>query len=280
MQRPIETVSGAGGLGKLVLTASTGARAEVYLHGAHLTSWIPGGESEAMFLSRAARFSPDSSIRGGIPVVFPQFADLGAFTRHGFARTQEWELAGSTSPAQVTLRLRDSEATRALWPHAFVAELSIEIAERKLALTLSILNSDRKPFEFTAALHTYFRVGDVERIRLLGLQGVKNRNRASWEQIRAEASAELAIAGEVDRVYMDAPSSVTLRDPGIGRTLRIAKEGFRDTVLWNPGPAASLADLESSEYREMVCVEAAQVMQPVTLPPGERWNGSQRLELE
>ena len=278
----MEAIAGAGGLLKVELRSPEGARAEVYLHGAHLSSWVPAGGSEAIFLSKAAKFGPAYAIRGGIPVVFPQFSGLGPLPKHGFARTQAWEIAGSGSPAQVTLALRDSALTRGIWPHAFLAELSIEIAGQRLAARLSILNTDKAPFGFSAALHSYLRVADVERARLSGLQGVKYRNREPWDEIQTQAAEELSIAGEVDRVFMDSPPSLRLVDPVPGRTMRISQKGFRDTVVWNPGRelAADLSEFEPSEYREMLCVEAAQVMHPVALPPGQRWEGRQEVEIE
>lgn len=281
MSKP-EIVAGTGGLPKVELRTPGGARAEVYLHGAHLTSWVPASGSEAIFLSRAAKFGPGSSIRGGIPVIFPQFSGLGPLPKHGFARTQEWEVANSASPWQLTLRLRDSDATRAIWPHAFLAELSIELAPQRLAARLSILNTDKAAFGFSAALHTYFRVGDIERVRVVGLQGIRYRNRQPWDETETQMIEELAIAGEVDRVFMDSPSCVKLKDPVLGRAIRISQEGFRDSVLWNPGAelAAGLSEFEPHEYREMLCVEAAQVMHPIALPPGGRWEGAQGLEME
>ena len=48
---------GAGGLPRLLLTAVDGARAELYLHGAQVTSWIPAHEgSDRLFLSASAQF--------------------------------------------------------------------------------------------------------------------------------------------------------------------------------------------------------------------------------
>ena len=62
-------------------------------------------------------------------------------------------------------------------------------------------------------------------------------------------------------------------------TLHIESEGFRDAVVWNPGAtlAASMGDLGAGEHLRFVCVEAATVVEPVTLAPGERWLGVQRL---
>ncbi|HEX6371728.1 MAG TPA: hypothetical protein VF006_22595, partial [Longimicrobium sp.] len=64
----------AAALPKLRLSHASGATAEVYLHGAHVASWVPAGGTEALFVSRAATFAPGKAIRGGVPVIFPQFA--------------------------------------------------------------------------------------------------------------------------------------------------------------------------------------------------------------
>src|SRR5438270_10896601 len=96
---------------KLEVGANDGARVEVYTHGAHLTSWKPASGEERLFLSSRSSFTPDSAIRGGVPVIFPQFSAMGPLPKHGFARVSEWELvrAGRTSGAkgegEVHLRL-------------------------------------------------------------------------------------------------------------------------------------------------------------------------------
>src|SRR5688500_11527362 len=145
-------------LPKLRLSHASGGTAEVYLHGAHVTSWVPAGGSEALFLSRAATFAPGAAIRGGVPVIFPQFAGMGPLPKHGFARTQPWErVDDGDRPNAVRLRLRDSERTRAVWPHAFVAELAVEVGDDGLSMALTIQDPGDSAFDFTAALHTYLR---------------------------------------------------------------------------------------------------------------------------
>src|SRR5512140_3613716 len=114
--------TGKGNLPKLDLVAPDGARAEIYLHGAHVTSWIPSGGKERLFTSRAAQFRAGVPIRGGIPVVFPQFSQLGPLPAHGFARVMPWEFVGAEHNAQgatATFRLSDTEESRRLWAHAF-----------------------------------------------------------------------------------------------------------------------------------------------------------------
>lgn len=270
----------AAELPKLRLSDASGGTAEVYLHGAHLTSWVPAGGSEALFLSRAATFAPGTAIRGGVPVIFPQFASLGPLPRHGFARTQPWErVDDGDRPGAVRLRLRDSEATRALWPHAFLAELAVEVGGDGLSIALAVQNTGDTAFEFTAALHTYLRVDDVRRATVEGLHGVRYR---TGERGRVDDEPEVAVTGELDRVYLDTPQELRVRDPRNGREFLLHATGFADAVVWNPwaAAAAALPDMEDDEYLEMICVEAAQVGVPVRLEAGAGWTGSQRIRVE
>lgn len=263
----------------LYLAHPSGSTAEAYRHGAHVTSWVPEGGGEAIFLSRAARFEPGTAIRGGVPVIFPQFAGMGPLPRHGFARTQPWEVVeDGEDPAVLRLRLRDGDETRRIWPHAFVAELAVELGDDWLALTLSIQNTDAAPISFTAALHTYLRVDDVRQTGIEGLHGLRYRQK---EEERVDDGPELAMHGEIDRVYLRTPSDLRVHDRGGGRIIHLHSTGFADTVVWNPwaAGAASLPDMENDEYLEMICVEAAQVGAPVRLDAGERWSGEQRLRV-
>lgn len=266
-------------LHKLRLSHASGATAEVYPHGAHVTSWVPAGGREALFLSRAAAFAPDKAIRGGVPVIFPQFAGLGPLPKHGFARTQPWERVDDDRPNAVRLRLRDSDTTRRVWPHAFLAELAVEIGADWLSISLMIHNPGNAPFEFTAALHTYLRVGDVRRAAVDGLRGL--RYRVTGEQERVDEEDSIEVRGPVDRVYLNTPPELRVQDAENGRVFVLRSEGFADTVVWNPWAeaTAALPDMENDEYLEMLCVEAAQAGAPVRLQAGAGWSGSQRIQL-
>src|SRR5688500_11788592 len=99
------------------IAAPDGGRARVLPHGAHVLSWVPAGGGERLFVSERSRPAPSVAVRGGVPVVFPQFASEGPLPKHGFARTATWDVVRAEADA-VTLRLADSPETRALWPHA------------------------------------------------------------------------------------------------------------------------------------------------------------------
>ncbi|HTS55324.1 MAG TPA: D-hexose-6-phosphate mutarotase [Burkholderiales bacterium] len=275
-------VAGAEGQRKVVLVAADGARAEVYLHGAQVTSWVPAGDtSDRLFLSARSRYKPGAAIRGGVPVCFPQFATQGPLPSHGFARVSTWDLTRGerrdSGTAHAVLRLTDSDATRAVWPHAFVAQLSIKVNGRELEIGLIVENSGSTLFEFTGALHTYLRVADIRQTVVRGLRNARYRDKVLGTDGVIETASELRIDRELDRVYYTAPDALEVHEPG--RTTAIRATGFPETVVWNPGErgGAALEDLEPGGYARMVCVEAAVARAPAALSAGESWSGTQKL---
>jgi glucose-6-phosphate 1-epimerase len=279
----LPTRAGAGSLPLVPLRAADGASAEVYLHGAHVVSWRPAPRGdERLFLSARSEFRNGAAIRGGIPVIFPQFAAEGPLPRHGFARTTTWSLddarGADDGSAVAILSLRDTPDTRAIWDARFRATISVRVGGAELTVGLAVENDGTSPLSFSGALHTYLRVLDVARAEVVGLEGAHYRDAAERTTLRTDDASVLRVTGELDRVYVGAPSTLLVREPG--RALRVATHGFPDVVLWNPGRkrAAGLADMEPDGERAMLCVEAAVVQTPVTLAPGARWEGSQTLD--
>ena len=265
----------------VLLRADDGATVEVHRHGAHVTSWRPAGDSEdRLYLSPRSEFGGSAAIRGGIPVIFPQFAAEGPLPRHGFARTSLWALGcvarEADGAADAELVLRDSAETRAVWDAAFKAVLAVTVVARQLEVTLRVENVGERAFSFTAALHTYLRVHDVDDAELVGLRGTMYRVSGD-PSLRTDDEARLLVREHVDRVYVGAPRRLELRERE--RMMVIEAEGFPDAVVWNPGRerAATLHDLGPGDERRFVCVEAAVVQTPVTLGAGRRWSGTQTL---
>ena len=265
----------------VTLRADDGAVAEVHRHGAHVTSWRPMGEAgDRLYLSARSEFGGTAAIRGGVPVIFPQFAAEGPLPRHGFARTSLWSLGcigrEADGTAEAEFVLRDSAETRSVWDAAFKAVVAVTVVARQLAITLRVENVGEKAFSFTAALHTYLRVHDVGDAEIHGLRGTLYRVSGDRELVADDAD-RLLLPDYLDRVYVGAPSPLELRERD--RSLLLESEGFPDAVIWNPGRerAAALHDLEPGDERRFVCIEAAAVQTPVTLGAGRRWAGTQTL---
>lgn len=259
------------------VTAGDGASAKISLHGGQVISWRTPDDRERLFLSELASSRAGAAIRGGIPVIFPQFAALGPLPKHGFARTQAWTLVASqhTSTAAITqLRLVHNAETTATWPYQFALDLVVTIGGYGLGIDLAVRNTGSGPFRFTAALHTYLAIDDIEAATVLGLADRPYTGAAGG--IERVDNAALKIRAEIDRIYRGIADPVVVCDGP--RETSIAASGFPDVVVWNPGQVrgAELSDLETDGYRRMLCVEAAATT-PITLGPAGVWYGHQRL---
>lgn len=268
------------GLPALELCDGTGARAIVTLFGAQVLSWIPAGSDERLYLSEKACLDGSNAIRGGIPVCFPQFSGLGKLPQHGLVRQATWEAREQRSGrdhALATLGVTDDGHTHALWPGMFDAELTVVVEQRRLDVEFSVRNTGHAPFAFTAALHTYLRVREVENATLAGLYGHEYRDAADKDRIKRDTGEAVQVEAEVNRVYHDVTRPLLLRDSG--RSLGIHAEGFPDVVVWNPWEAhcATLADMPPLGFRHMLCVEAAAARQRIALDAGDEWTGRQTL---
>lgn len=266
------------GLPATELQLPCGDRLVVAHHGAHVLSWVSGGR-ERLYLSPQSVMDGHAAIRGGIPVCFPQFNQRGDLPKHGFARNVSWAPKPAkleADRAHLALSLGDSAATRQWWGQRFEALLLIELTPGALQVELVVRNTDSKPLLFTGALHSYFAVSDVAQARLLGLGGS-----AEWNAVtdgHGTAAPELRFVGEFDRVYSAAPAGYELLDGP--HALSIEQDmDWTQTVVWNPGAAkcASLSDMPADGWQHMLCVEAAQVYEPICIAAGDFWQGAQRL---
>lgn len=267
-----------GGMNKCVITNKNGAHAEIYQYGAHVTGWRSESDKQWLFLSQQALFDAGKAIRGGVPIIFPQFNALGSGPRHGFARNRFWQLI-ATSTNCCTLTLSSDKETLAIWPHQFKAEFHVELRDHELRMTLEVHNTGNKPFAFTGALHTYFAIETLSKAVITGFEGHSywNNDGSDFSERHLAKKPELTFSDAIDRVYFDVKNPLNLRDGG--HRLRIRNEGFEDVVVWNPGAKATktMIDMADHEYNTMLCVEAAVIDRPVTLEPGQSWAASQVL---
>jgi glucose-6-phosphate 1-epimerase len=272
----VEVVSGNGGLLKIRVTAPS-ASADIFLHGAQVTSWQPVNAEEVLFLSDHSNWQDGHAIRGGIPVCFPWFGakvDATTAPAHGFVRTKEWRLESVKADGEsvvVTCSTENDESTHRWWPYAFRLEHIISIG-RSLGLRLIVMNTGQPPFRFEEALHTYFRVSQAANVSIRGLDQIKYLDNIDGNRTKAQYGDLILTAG-TDNAYIDVHSAAELIDQTWRRIIRTEKGNSATTVVWNPWEegAASLTDLGNDEWQRFVCMEASNILgSAIFLAPGQQ----------
>jgi glucose-6-phosphate 1-epimerase len=266
---------GNDGLFRIRITGSQ-AEGEMYLHGAHVTSWKPAGSDEVLFLSSKSHWQEGRAIRGGIPICFPWFrakADDPKAPAHGFVRTKAWQLEAITEEKSgicVSMSTESDNETRRWWPGEFRLVHRVTFGH-ELTLELSCTNTGEADFSFEEALHTYNRVSDVTKVRLLGLDTAQFLDNTDSNRSKVQ-NGDVTITAATDNAFMNTQNDVDLIDPALGRQIRLRKTNSLSTVVWNPWSdgGARLGDLSDGEWSQFLCVEASNILAAsVTLAPGK-----------
>lgn len=219
--------------------------------------------------------------RGGVPVLFPQFADSGPLPKHGLVRTATWRLlADEMLPGlhRVHYELDMAPTDFASWPHAARLGLQVASSPDELTLTLQVRNTGGDTFHWTGGLHPYFALQDVLSSSATGLAGLAVQDRYNAD-LRCQPPGDLTWTTQpFERLY-DACPPVTLNTGS--NCLSLSASGFDQWMVWNPGEAgaSALADLPDSDWRCFVCIEPVCVTRPVVLAPGESFEGQLRIAL-
>ncbi len=251
--------------------------ASIALQGAHVMTWQPRGQKPVIWLSKAAKFAPGKSIRGGVPLCWPWFgphASETSYPGHGFARTIPWLLLDARQLPDGRVRLEFepvmNDASCAMWPHPSLAKNIVTVGQ-ELEVELTTTNTGHTPFTLGQALHTYFEIGAIDRVEIAGLAGCSYIDKVDGGK-RKKQKGVVTFAGETDRVYLGTSGCCGIVDPVLKRTLLITSTGSRSTVVWNPGKekAAKMGDFGKQGEDRMVCVETANAADDaITLAPGE-----------
>lgn len=171
--------------------------------------------------------------------------------QHGFARNQCWNVE-KKSEKSLKARLLHNIDTFEAWPHRFELIYDVELnSEQTISCRLTVKNLDDKKepaFEFTALLHTYFNVGNIDSTKIIGLEGSKYLDKLNGMAEFYDHRREITISDEVDRNYLGTPSVLELicengkfivqkdnfPDIGMFLSLKFPINILIGLVLWNP----------------------------------------------
>ncbi len=238
------------------------------------------GGADVFYLSPLSMTPP---VRGGVPVLFPQFNDVGPLVKHGMVRTLPWILLKDeqSSTGDITTQLQYEltlkQGDHPSWPHAAQLKLSVLETAQTLEFALNIVNVGADRFDWTGGLHPYFALQDLLNSQMLGLSGlpVKDKFDAS---LRTQPPGDLAWSDQPFERLFDGLPNLVLRDDT--RSLHLSATGFNQWMVWNPGRSGgdALKDLPAGDWQRFVCIEPVCVTRPVTLEPGETFHGRLRIE--
>jgi len=247
------------------------ATAQVSSYAGQVLSFKPNNQAEdLLFLSDQIVYQHGKALRGGIPICWPWFGDdTSGFDRpaHGFVRNQQWTVLASEQCVDgrtaITLGLRYSDESLAVWPYKFDLQLHVIVGE-SLEISLTTHNLDNKDITITQALHTYFTISDVDHTAIQGLDEYAYLDKLDNFNSKVQ-SGDIVVDKEVDRVYQYSPEQVLLIDKGLNRTIKISSSGSAATIVWNPWSTSvtKISDLAPLSYKQFVCVETANAARDV-----------------
>lgn len=229
--------------------------------GAQLLHFQP--RAQRPWLWCAGHWPQGAAIRGGVPICWPWFGrhpSESGWPSHGWARlSEEWQLLACDWGEQGVQLLWQLELCD--WTLRLEAELG-----ETLALRLVTRHQDSEPCQLSHALHAYWRISDVSRVVLLGLDGASGHDLLTRADCRQEG--ELRIEDGCHRIFRHT-GVLQLQDLPWQRRLAIDTRGGANSVVWHPG-SRPLTDVGWNESLGFLCVEAASCgPDSLCLRPGE-----------
>ncbi len=267
--------NGAGGI-PVIEVCNANATALISMQGAQVLSWRPvntqGHKEEVIWCSEDAVFVAGKSVRGGVPVCWPWFGQHEShtdFPAHGFARTSLWQIESTETLGDGTTRIsftmQPVEENAHMWPPATSVQFQLSIG-KKLEMELITFNNGSEAVSIGQAFHTYFKVGDVSKVFLHGLDDTIYLDKLDGFK-RKHQHGPVSINGEVDRIYLNTATDCVIEDRVKNRNIIIIKCGSHSTVVWNPWreTARKMGDLGKDGYLKMLCVESSNAAEDVVL---------------
>lgn len=265
--------------------ATDASDATLYLYGAHLTQWTPRGGSPVLYVSPNSWMETGKPIRGGVPVLFPWFgprwnaaeydaAHSTTSPMHGYGRTMVWQLdrvhLDPTGEVEVTMSLPMDQTATTYGFAGLHSVLEFRIG-KELHMTLSATNRGTEAVAFEEGFHTYFAIGDIHAVRVLGLRGSTYIDKRDNATRKVQRETELAFTRDVDQLHVHTSEPLVVVDPGNHRAIHIRKTGSQSTVVWNPWTVLTpnFADLAPDSWEHFACVEVVNAADDrVTLAAG------------
>ncbi len=225
---------------------------------------------ELLYLSPLVDVYPDNPIRGGIPLMFPQFGDSGPLRKHGFVRDLQWNLVTETEDADgknLSYALDIKATDFPEWPFNAALKFNVRLSLQTLSIGLFVQNTGQQAFTFTGGFHPYFAISSRNDILVKGLEGLSFK-----DSFPGDNAYELNADGLVERQYM---GNAEIQFFNGSNWLKITASGFDSWMVWNPGRAGAtrISDLPDEDWDKFICIEPIVLSEPKTVLPGDAFKG-------
>lgn len=246
-------------------------RAQISRFGGHLLSFIPTNDSDWLWLSSTAQMDGTKPIRGGVPLCWPWFGpapqDFSGEPQHGYIRSVHWQLdLIEGNDADLTIKLKPENATE------LEAKLGLSVCiefnfSESLRINLVTQNVSDKEVPLSQAIHTYFRVKNIDDLLIKGLDSTEYADKLTGKTQIQDGAVDITEA--VDRVYQTNTQNLTFHNGAC--ELNVIGKNHDSIVVWNPWQekAKDMADFDDDGYQTMICIEMANT-QGLKLAPGKR----------
>jgi glucose-6-phosphate 1-epimerase len=260
----VKFVEGKGGF-PVIEIKNEYAQAAISLYGGQVLSFQAVTQTEdLMFVSSQAFYQTGKAIKGGTPICWPWFGNdpqEKGRSSHGFVRNRLWQMREVISTqdgaTKIKMGLVDTEETRKIWNYNFDLAIAITVSN-SLTIELITRNTGKQPFSITQALHSYFKIGNIKQVQVLGLEAKDYIDKVDGGKEKTQ-SGIVTFSEECDRVYLNVPSELIIDDAALKRKIKITAHNSKTAIVWNPGAivSANMADLGVQDYQYFVCVETA-----------------------
>ena len=241
----------------------------VNLFGGQLISAQIFDNEDVFYLSPC--MNKNANIRGGVPIIFPQFGNCGPLKKHGFARDLNWFEVSSYKIGKdvfATYSLNINKHSSNNW--GFDAQLFLTlilVKNSSLTINLKVFNNGEKSFTFSGGLHPYFALKSRKDVKISGLDNVEFIDTdplCTTFDLNGESGFERLFLSKTD---------ISLYNGY--RYLNLTAEGFDNWMIWNPGKIGvkNIHNLPDKDWDKFICIEPLVSNQPVILDPNQFFNG-------
>lgn len=224
----------------------------VDLDGARVVSFRVNGD-EILWNDKPAQKTAPDWAHGGIPLCWPNFGVDKAGKIHGSAWRKAFDVVRrSESPSR-------SEAVLSLKEGDVRLEYVIVLTDA-LTLEMKTHNAGAAAVPFSCGFHPYFLVGERDRCRVDGTDGLSFEDDPSvLKPAKGVWRGGVGLTSAIDRIFALPPRSArvfTLLDRARSRVIRVGCEGATHMNAWNPGVEKRCpGKIPGDEWRRFACVE-------------------------